>query len=238
MKEHKKIFYEEMYGTDNVSMPQERPGLMDILYHRFKRFELHREDAVAMLVTGGGSLLDVGCGGGDFIYKVYKKFQEIHGVDIASNRIKEAADLKEKKYRKAGIKFQTADIDQGLPFSDDYFDTVTCIATFQHIHDPYFVIREIRRVLKKDGTLFFEVPNIAWLPRRLTLLFGEFPKVSSASGWDGGTLHYFTLGSIKELVMSNGFRIQNISCSGILWSIRKHWPSVLSGNIILEAKKA
>ena len=231
--EHKKTFYE----SAESQIKQRKANLIDILYAKFKGFELHREDAVAHILPNGERLLDIGCGGGSFIFSVRDKFKELHGVDIASNRIVEANRLKEERHREANISFRVADIDSGLPYKDVYFDVVTCISTFQLIYDPYFVIGEMSRVLKKGGGLILEVPNMAWLPRRISLLLGNLSRTSCAGGWDGGTLHYFTVGSFKAFLEEQGFKITCVSGAGIFSSLRNWWVSLLSGDIIIKAEK-
>ncbi|MCC7202816.1 MAG: class I SAM-dependent methyltransferase [Nitrospirae bacterium] len=239
--ERKKGFHEKIYQTDTGQLHQGRYNLIDAflnaLYDKFRRFELHREDAVARLIPRGEKLLDMGCGGGSFIFKVKDKFKELHGIDIASNRVHDANRLKEERHPKANISFRVVDIDTGLPYADGYFDTVTCIATFQLIYDPYFVIDELRRVLKKRGVLMLEVPNMAWLPRRISLLFGNLSRTSGAGGWDGGTLHYFTVGSMKVFLEEQGFKVTGVSGAGIFSSLRNWWVSLLSGDIIVKAEK-
>src|SRR3972149_2714825 len=89
--EHKKKFHEKIYEVDTVQSEQGKFNLIDTLlnslYDKFRRFELHREDAVARLIPDGEKLLDIGCGGGLFIFKVKDKFKKMHGIDIASNRV-------------------------------------------------------------------------------------------------------------------------------------------------------
>lgn len=46
-----------------------------------------------------------------------------------------------------------------LPFSDDHFDTVTIVAALNYFDDPASVLREVRRVLKPEGTLLVTFLN-------------------------------------------------------------------------------
>ena len=234
--EPKKIFHEKMYEVDAVQLQQGKFSLIDTLYNKLRRFELHREDAVARLIPDGEKLLDIGCGGGSFIFKVKDKFKEIHGVDIASNRINAAVRIKEENYKQANISFQVADFDLGLPFEDGYFDVITGIATFAYTYNPYFAIQDIKRILKKGGILILEVPNIAWLPRRISLLLGILPRVSNGAGWDGGHLHNFTVTSLRDFLEEQGFKITGVSGAGIFSSPRNWWVSLLSGDIIIKAE--
>lgn len=236
-KEYKKIFYERRYGIGNVYVRQKGFNFVEFIYRKLERFELHREDAADRFIVNGERLLDIGCGNGSFIFKVKDKFKEIHGVDITSNRISEAKRLKAKMHQEADITFKTVDIDSGLPYEDGYFDAITCLSVLEHIYDPYFIISEVHRVLRKGGVFILEVPNIAWLPRRISLIFGNLPETSNDDGWDGGHLHSFTVGSLRDFLVTHGFKIMCISGAGIFSSIRNYWVSLLSGDIIIKAEK-
>lgn len=47
-----------------------------------------------------------------------------------------------------------------LPFAADFFDGVWIQAVLEHVVDPQMVVREIYRVLKKDGLVYSEIPFI------------------------------------------------------------------------------
>lgn len=231
------MFYEKMYKSGKAEHVFHKSGLVDSLYAAFKQFELHREDAVARLISPADQMLDIGCGNGSFIFKVRDKFKEIHGLDIASDRVDKARKLNEEIYKDANIDFRTGDIDEGLPYPDEYFGVITCIAAFEHMFDPYYAISEIKRILKRNGELILEVPNIGWLPRRISFLVGNLPKTSNETGWDGGHLHYFTVGALENFLKDHGFEVIEISGSGVFSSLRNYWVSLLSGDIIIKVKK-
>lgn len=220
-------FYNKMYGLDKASK----------MNNFLKHFELYRSDVVFNLLEKGERLLDVACGDGDFAIKAREKFEDVYGVDISSVRIKRAIKkAKEKKIN--NVFFKTADVNYGLAFKDNYFDTLTAIAALAFFFDPFFVISEFKRVLKRGGVLIIEVPNLAYFPRRLALLFGRLPKVSTSDfGWDGGHLHYFTKKSLEDLLKKFGFKIEKVTGSGIFANLRNWWPSLLSGDLIIKARK-
>lgn len=202
----------------------------------FKKYELTREDLALKLLPREGSLLDVGCSQGSLIFRVRDYFNHLCGIDIAEAQIEKAKKrVKDLGYK--NISFQIVDIDQGLPFEDNSFDVVTCISVLQFVFDPYFIMKELHRVLKNKGFLIIDVPNIAYLKQRIKLLFGILPRTSYASGWDGQTLHYFTLASFRRLLKETGFQIQKVSGCGIFAQYRNWWPSFLTGDLMVKAIK-
>ena len=53
-----------------------------------------------------------------------------------------------------------------LPFRDEHFDTVTILAALNYFESPDSVLREVRRVLKPDGTLL-----VTFLNKTVSLLW-------------------------------------------------------------------
>lgn len=60
-----------------------------------------------------------------------------------------------------------ADLNEGVPVEDDTVDRVIAEHVLEHVENPAFFLREIRRVLRPDGQATIEVPNAGWLPVRL-----------------------------------------------------------------------
>jgi SAM-dependent methyltransferase len=194
----------------------------------------HDRASVARELIGeaSGKLLDIGCWGGDSVKAigVLDTFVEVHGIDLIEESLEKASTL--------GIKTAKCDLNSDpLPYPPEFFDVVTCLAVIGQIFDPYFVISEIRRVLKRGGFAVINVPNVASLSNRVRLLFGRLPVTSLDPGWDGGQLHYFTMTDTKQLLEDNGFRVTDIRASGGGRVIRQLWPSLLSGTLTFKAVK-
>jgi Methylase involved in ubiquinone/menaquinone biosynthesis len=103
-----------------------------------------------------GTMLDIGCGAGDFLLRKRAEGWKVHGVEISA------------KAAEAGRSQGGLDIKSGtLPeahFPDAFFDYVRTNHSFEHLHNPREVLKEIRRIIKPDGKLFIGVPNVASLP--------------------------------------------------------------------------
>ena len=214
-------------------------GLVGWFFTRLRKFETNRVSAVLGLLPSGEKLLDVGCGEGSLVTKAKEKFKEVHGIDLSASRIEKAkANADERFPNSKQMYFSLADIDNGIPYADSVFDVVTCLAVLEHVFNPYYVIREVNRVLITGGTLIVEVPNVAWLPRRLSLLFGKLPVTSNAENdWEVGHLHYFTMFSLCKLFKDAGFKVFLKTGSGIFSKLRDWWPSLLTGDLIIKGIK-
>ena len=202
-----------------------------------RKFEVHRSDVIKKLMPHRGKvLLDLACGNGDFLFSQETKFKKLIGLDISSNRIAEAKKL--FKANKNQLQTVVRDLDRGIPLENSTVDVVVCEASLAYFMNPEFVIQEVHRVLKNNGILIIQIGNYAFILRRLALLFGNLPKISSFKGFgDGGMIHYFTYQSLKDLLAENGFSVTQAECSGVLPQVRKILPSLLASDIIYKAVK-
>ena len=228
--DYKRRFYEEMYRDSDEELGRKPAS------GRLSGITRSRYEVIYGLLPGGDKLLDVGCGTGNFALAARGKYEQVYGVDITDSMVGRAVKNADENVID-GVHFSRADADVALPFEDSFFDTVTCIATLQFMFNPYHVLGEFNRVLKRNGALVLQVVNIAFLPRRISLMFGRFPETAVQAGWDGGTLHYFTFSSLSGLMKETGFRVTAKSNSGLLAGIRGLWPSILSSDAIIKGVK-
>jgi SAM-dependent methyltransferase len=181
-------------------------------------------------------LLDVGCGNLDNLRALRPLYQWGFGIDIASYPEWARSD--------AGIQARIHDLDSGpLPFEDGHFDAVTILMVLEHVFDPFFVVEELSRVTRTGGHLVINVPNIAFVRHRLTLLGGGLPVTSSRDTWerrewDGGHIHNFTLARLEWLLEKFGhYRIIKRTASGRLALLKDRWPSVFGADLQLLCSK-
>jgi ubiquinone/menaquinone biosynthesis C-methylase UbiE len=234
LSEAKKKVYDKVYGSKEISYESPK-GVIGFFYRKFIRFEINRyQISYELLPSSGEKLLDIGCGGGDFIFMVRNKFRECYGVDVSAQRIEKAKELPDQEK----FHFFECDVDEGLCFPDNFFDAVTCIAVLEHVFNPPNLVKEIHRVLKPGGIFLVQVPNIAWMPYRIQLMFGNLPTTGGVYlGADWEHLHNFTKSTLCQLLTCKGFEVKALSCSGVFHEIRSFYPSILAADIIVKACK-
>jgi len=220
-------------------------GILSFLRKIFKKYDIHRVAVAVSLLEKGNNLLDIGCGEGSLLLMAKNKYTNLYGVDIDAYRLEVARKNFKKEKIENKVILKVEDINKGLGFENNFFDAVTIIATLPFIYDPFFVIQEINRVLKDEGILVVQVSNIAYIKHRMKLLFGKLPITThpynldnwEELGWDRGALHYFTISSLRWLLELQGFKIEKITGSGLFATLRNWWPSLLSGDICIKARK-
>ena len=108
-----------------------------------------------------GKILDVGCGDGDFS-KAAK--------DLGFNVI--AADLDDGRFKFNGhIEFRKLNLNEALPFANNYFDYVVAMEIIEHLDNLTFFVEELSRIMMHSGTLILSTPNILNLKSRMRFLF-------------------------------------------------------------------
>ena len=95
-------------------------------------------------------LLEAGVGTGKNI-KYYPDNIDIYAIDFSENMIKESKIKLDKYNKKANL--LEMDI-QDLDFPDNYFDIIVTSCVFCSVPDPVRGLQELKRVLKKDGSIF------------------------------------------------------------------------------------
>jgi SAM-dependent methyltransferase len=102
-------------------------------------------------IDGGCRLLDLGCGKVPF-YFLYKRIVD----DVV------CVDWENTIHKNEYLDF-SCDLTKPLPFEDNSFDIIVLSDVLEHIPEPEKVFVEIRRLLKTNGKLIFNVPFMYWL---------------------------------------------------------------------------
>lgn len=102
-------------------------------------------------------VLEFGSGSGYGSYLISSGCQHITAVDISNDAIEYAKN----KYKRDNLEFlKINNIEsEPLPFEDNKFDTVISFQVMEHIKQADKYLSEIRRVLKKNGTLIIATPD-------------------------------------------------------------------------------
>jgi ubiquinone/menaquinone biosynthesis C-methylase UbiE len=176
--------------------------------------------------AGVGTLLDVGCGLGDFGRHCRRNIPgiEVKGVDVSEVAVGKA--------RENGMDAVRVDVgNERLPFGDDSFDGIFCGEVIEHVFDTDGLLEELRRVLRPTTPdrlcpLVLTTPNLASWYNRIFMMFGYQPlfmEVSTRGGFghpipfwlNAGHIRMFTYRAIRQFVQHHGFRIQRVYSYGI-----------------------
>ena len=103
---------------------------------------------------GSGGLIDVGCRTGNFMLSCKSEcFQPIVGVEISEKFAKFTSAL--------GFKVFICRLEEAA-LLDQSFDIITYLETLEHINTPVQELMEAYRILKHNGIIVVEVPNLTF----------------------------------------------------------------------------
>lgn len=116
----------------------------------FRPENVERVDAILRRMaeqTGGGSLVDLGCGTGFVLNLAKRHFGRVVGVDVTP------AMLERVDTSGGNVETCLATTD-ALPFADGEFDACTAYGYLHHLYDLGPTFREAARVLRPGGRFF------------------------------------------------------------------------------------
>lgn len=160
------------------------------------------------LRTGpGGRLLDVGCGKGYFLDLVRKRGWQGVGTDVSSTAVQFARDTLRLEIYRGELR------DAKLP--ENSFDVATSWNVLDQAYDPWGDLREVFRVLKKDGLIALRVSNLhfhLYLQRLFTLLNSAVPGRLRVTAPTVFHLYMFSPRTLRMFLKEAGFvdiRVEN-----------------------------
>ncbi len=151
-----------------------------------------------------GRILDVGCGNGRNLIPFFERRFGCFGIDISLEILKLGKDF----VGDGGIYFFQASA-TSLPFREECFDYVLCIATLHHLPKELQVrlLGEIKRVLKSGGKAFITVWNKLQPRFFLGSKERKVPWKLSPERTLYRYYYFFTMPELRKALLKTGFKI-------------------------------
>jgi len=166
--------------------------------YKSDQYSSHTKIIEIIKKKGPAKILDVGCASG-YIGKALG--DEYHLVGIDSD--KQSAELAAKYYKQITI----ADLDDFKSKTKERYDIIIFGDVLEHLKDPISVLNTFTKQLRPAGIIIISLPNIALLPLRLRLLFGNFDYAEKGP-MDRTHLHFYTLKTAQQLIKQAGFTVR------------------------------
>lgn len=202
--------------SNNLSLKQfngNHDGIKNIMAERSNYFI--RQGTVYNLICQYSSkqdrILEIGSGAGDLAKSLLDNgYQNINLIDI-DNYLKE--EIKNK------VNINLLDISYNpLPFGSNYFDMILAIAIIEHLENPFLIIRECSRTLKKGGKLIIAIPHIFSLRSKW-----QFLSKGDLMGYNEKNNHIslYTKAIFKKVFLKDYRVIDEIFSQGYIRILRK-----------------
>ncbi|MFQ5427458.1 MAG: class I SAM-dependent methyltransferase [Thermodesulfobacteriota bacterium] len=203
----------------NMSLSETNKRIWDDFVPDYVDERVEKVLSLLPLTTRNPEYLDIGCSTGSATMLVARriKAKTVKGVDFVHTG----------EAKKKGVDAIDCDLNSGkpLPYEDKTFHLVTCMETLEHVHDTDYLLSEIYRVLRDDGTAIIDIPRLDSMMNTLLLLFGFQPPGVECSTRERygainqgsiltGHISYFTKRAFRDILRSNGFIILKFEQSG------------------------
>lgn len=100
-----------------------------------------------------GTLLDCGCGLGNFLRFAEKKFETM-GFDVSKYAISKAKIILNKS------KIWVGSVEEKIPLKDKSVDIVTAFDVVEHLYEHDIFFNEVYRILNNQGIFLIRIPNM------------------------------------------------------------------------------
>ncbi|RLG44908.1 MAG: hypothetical protein DRN81_03330 [Thermoproteota archaeon] len=157
----------------------------------FRRYHMRK---LRRLSPRKGRVLDVGCGGGLFLYLCQREGWEVHGVELSRKAVEFAVQLLGDKV-KVGIFRETE-------YPVLYFDVISMFDYIEHTRTPLEDLIHARELLKRGGILIGTTPN--WRSLQARWMGKEWVGIISDH------LFYYTPQSLRGVLRRAGFEVLEI----------------------------
>ena len=135
-------------SVDYISHTDSKRSLFEKAYHFVKNIALKNKlNLINELQPGKGRILDIGAGTGDFLSVAKENGWQTIGVE-PSEKAKGIAKNK-------GVSF----VEQTSILENHSFDVISMWHVLEHVPNLENQIKELKRLLKPNGTLIIAVPN-------------------------------------------------------------------------------
>lgn len=135
-------------SEDYISHTDAKRSLFEKIYHIVKSYSLKKKvGLINSYHKEKGNLLDIGAGTGDFLVTAKVAGWQTTGIEPNEN----AKNLAISK----GISFENY-IES---IENQQFDVITMWHVMEHVPDVEYQIKQLKRLLKPNGTLIIAVPN-------------------------------------------------------------------------------
>ena len=165
---------------------------------RYKDKLIRRDKLIALVKQyfPAGPVIDVGCGGGEVMSRLDKKYTP-SGIEVSKQLSHRAQKIAESRGGRVFCGNALLGLDT---FEKDFFAAAIMSAYFEHEAAPREVLQKILRILKPGSPLVIKVPN-----------YGCLNRIATQKKWCGfrypDHVNYWTPKTLKQIIEETGFEI-------------------------------
>jgi 2-polyprenyl-3-methyl-5-hydroxy-6-metoxy-1,4-benzoquinol methylase len=177
-------------------------------------FRQRRVDAMTRGFDSPGTALDIGCGRALTLNLLKRQGWRCVGTEYSQ----ELADAARTTY---DIPVHVQPSLAECRFSTESFDLVSVYHVLEHVENPFVTLAEIRRILKTDGVLHVEVPNLNSAQARVGR--GRWFHLDTPRH-----LWHFDTRTLENLLRQSGFEILSQGTHSLEYGYYGLWQTLLN----------
>jgi glycosyltransferase involved in cell wall biosynthesis len=167
-------------------------------------------DLISMNLGTERLVLDLGCGNGRVLDKIYKKINDIDltGVDSSASMLSECS-----KIGITGLKLFESDVINFIKSSNNSFNFVLAVNTLHNLSsrsEIEFLLKNVYQIIENDGLLIFDIRN------KFNPFISRGYKKNRNKGYSFFTFSYL---KAKRILKSQGFVVES---SAVYYNSVKH----------------
>jgi methionine biosynthesis protein MetW len=202
-------------------------------FHNYDEYWLRRQSLNTLhsrwkiageLIADDSSVLDIGCGSGEFLryLKESRPLCEVEGIDTSA----EACRLTASR----GIECSVHDI--ASCDLDRAFDYITCLEVIEHIPDAEAVLHRIMTSCRRSAII--SIPNVGFIGCRIRLcIFGRFPRTLCVCHM-AEHVRFWTLKDFREWISHYGYFVIKERPQHGVWGLWKLFPGLFASGMVFE----
>jgi len=178
------------YLSENyISHTGGKKNVIDAIYLLARKIALKQKRKIIQRYSKGNSILDFGCGTGEFLKEMKDNYWQVSGIETSPLANAKASQINQEK------------IEHDLSaFKEKSFDVITLWHVLEHVHDLNKKLKSFHSLLKESGTILIAVPNLE-----------SYDAKYYQKHWAGYDvprhLWHFNQLNIKQLFDKNGFKL-------------------------------
>ena len=159
-------------------------------------------------------ILDIGCGSG-YIGSLFTQKNKVTFADINEEDLKRIEKNKNTFIRKI-------DITKNLPFKKESFDVVICGDVIEHLEDDKGIIKEIMRILRRNGVFILTTPAYSKFYGAHDKLIGhhrrydkdDYLSIAQENGFKIKQIRYIGSSILLPFILSQRFKRSKVFYTG------------------------
>jgi 2-polyprenyl-3-methyl-5-hydroxy-6-metoxy-1,4-benzoquinol methylase len=165
--------------------------------------EGHNPDLLRLIPAASANLIEVGCSSGALAreFKKINPASAYFGIDIDEKYIEQA-----RRYCDIARVMNIEEADEDFFDANKVCDCWIFGDTLEHLQDPWAVLKKIRTVIPKHGSVVACIPNAQHWSVQVRLSVGDF-RYEDQGLFDRTHLRWFTRQTIVEMFVGCGFKV-------------------------------